>query len=118
MLIPELVANLLAGLMPAAARASRAALKAAAGKLLAQLYDRNCRRQFVPAEAFQTDSLPLERFQHELQNAAAASGGLMQATNTRVWGLLKCVVCTLPCIVPPASSHSALSSCDSLVQHA
>lgn len=71
------------------ARALRAALKEAAGKLLAQLYDRNSRRQFVPLEAFQTDSLPPERFQVEMQTAAAASGGLMQAINTRVWGLLR-----------------------------
>ena len=75
--------------MSSDARAQRAALKEAAGKLVAQLYDRNCRRQFVPLEAFQTDSLPPERFQAEMQIAAAASGGLMQATNTRVWGLLR-----------------------------
>ncbi|DBB12911.1 TPA: hypothetical protein ACH3X3_005665 [Trebouxia sp. C0006] len=75
--------------MAAPARALRAALKEAAGKLLSQLYDRNCRRQFVPLEAFQTHSLPPERFRVEMQTAAAAAGGLMQATNTRVWGLLR-----------------------------
>ncbi len=80
-----------AGPMAAPARALRAALKEAAGKLLSQLYDRNCRRQFVPLEAFQTDSLPPERFRVEMQTAAAAAGGLMQATNTRVWGLLRSV---------------------------
>lgn len=80
---------MLAGTLPAAARTLRAALKEAAGKLLAQLYDRNCRRHFLPLEAFQTDSLPPERFQMEMQTAAAAAGGLMQATNTRVWGLLR-----------------------------
>ena len=84
------MAFLLAGTMAPAARALRAALKEAAGKLMAQLYDRNSRRQFLPAEAFQTDSLPPERFRVEMQTAAAASGGLMQATNTRVWGLLRC----------------------------
>ncbi len=77
--------------MAAPAKALRAALKEAAGKLLSQLYDRNCRRQFVPLEAFQTDSLPPERFRVEMQTAAAAAGGLMQATNTRVWGLLRSV---------------------------
>ena len=77
--------------MTAPARALRAALKEAAGKLLSQLYDRNCRRQFVPLEAFQTDNLPPERFRVEMQTAAAAAGGLMQATNTRVWGLLRSV---------------------------
>lgn len=81
--------KLVAGTMAPAARGLRAALKEAAGKLVAQLYDRNSRRQFVPPEAFQTDSLPPERFQVEMQTAAAASGGLMQATNTRVWGLLR-----------------------------
>ncbi len=80
-----------AGPMAAPARALRAALKEAAGKLLSQLYDRNCRRQFVPLEAFQTHSLPPERFRVEMQTAAAAAGGLMQATNTRVWGLLRSV---------------------------
>ena len=80
-----------AGTMAPAARALRAALKEAAGKLVAQLFDRNSRRQFVPLEAFQTDSLPPERFRVEMQTAAAASGGLMQATNTRVWGLLRWV---------------------------
>ena len=71
------------------ARALRAALKEAAGKLLGQLYDRNCRQQFVPQAAFQTDSLPPQRFQVEMEAAAAAAGGLMQATNTRIWGLLR-----------------------------
>lgn len=80
---------MVAGTMAPAARSLRAALKEAAGKLVAQLYDRNSRRQFVPLEAFQTDSLPPERFRVEMQTAAAASGGLMQATNTRVWGLLR-----------------------------
>ena len=75
--------------MAAPGRALRAALKEAAGKLLAQLYDRNCRRQFVPLEAFQTDSLPSERFWVELQTTAAFTGGLMQATNSRIWGLLR-----------------------------
>ena len=83
--------DMVAGTMPPAAWALRAGLKEAAGKLVAQLYDRNSRRQFVPLEAFQTDSLPPERFRVEMQTAAAASGGLMQATNTRVWGLLRWV---------------------------
>ena len=78
-----------AGQIPAPAKALRTALKEAAGKLLGQLYDRNCRRQFVPPEAFQTDSLPLQRFQVEMEAAAAAAGGLMQATKTRIWGLLR-----------------------------
>ena len=82
---------MVAGTMAPAARGLRAGLKEAAGKLVAQLYDRNSRRQFVPLEAFQTDSLPPERFRVEMQTAAAASGGLMQANNTRVWGLLRWV---------------------------
>lgn len=88
--------------MTAPSKALRAALKEAAGKLLSQLYDRNCRRQFVPLEAFQTDSLPPERFRVEMQTAAAAAGGLMQATNTRVWGLLRS---------EPSSSASTLCFC-------
>ncbi|KAL3150396.1 hypothetical protein ABBQ32_000234 [Trebouxia sp. C0010 RCD-2024] len=83
------------GTMAPAARAIRAGLKEAAGKLVAQLYDRDSRRQFLPAEAFQTDSLPPERFRVEMQTAAAASGGLMQATNTRVWGLLRHAPCLI-----------------------
>ena len=49
------------------AAARRARLKEGAGKLMGQLYDRNCRRAFAPAEAFQADSLPLDRFQAEVQ---------------------------------------------------
>lgn len=38
-----------------------------AGKLMGQLHDRNCRRAFAPAEAFQADQLPADRFQSEVQ---------------------------------------------------
>lgn len=75
--------------MAAPAKALRAALRESAGKLLTQLYDRNCRRQFAPADAFETGNLPPERFQAEMQTAANAAGGFMQAKNTRVWGLLR-----------------------------
>jgi hypothetical protein len=34
---------------------------------MGQLYDRNCRRAFAPAEVFHADSLPAERFQSEMQ---------------------------------------------------
>ena len=75
--------------MSSAAKGLRGALKESAGKLLTQLYDRNCRRRFAPSEAFQTGNLSPERFHAEMQTAANAAGGLMQATNTRVWGLLR-----------------------------
>lgn len=78
-----------AATMPSPAQALRGALKESAGKLLTQLYDRNCRRPFAPSPAFQTSNLPPDRFQAEMQTAALAAGGLMQATNTRVWGLLR-----------------------------
>ena len=39
----------------------------AAGKLMGQLHDRNCRRPFAPPEAFQADALPADRFQSEIQ---------------------------------------------------
>ena len=38
-----------------------------AGKLMGQLHDRNCRQVFAPAEAFQADALPADRFQSEIQ---------------------------------------------------
>jgi hypothetical protein len=38
-----------------------------AGKLMGQLHDRNCRQAFAPAEAFQADALPADRFQSEIQ---------------------------------------------------
>lgn len=34
---------------------------------MGQLHDRNCRRAFAPAEAFQADALPSDRFQSEIQ---------------------------------------------------
>lgn len=50
-----------------AAAGLRRALKEAAGKLMGQLYDRNCRRRFAPTEAFQADALPQERFHIEMR---------------------------------------------------
>jgi hypothetical protein len=34
---------------------------------MGQLHDRNCRQAFAPAEAFQADALPADRFQSEIQ---------------------------------------------------
>ncbi|KAK9829627.1 hypothetical protein WJX72_006957 [[Myrmecia] bisecta] len=73
----------------APAAALRAALKEAIGKLLGQLYDRNCRRAFAPADAFHVDSLPPERFHGEMQAALVASGGQTEALRSRVWSLLR-----------------------------
>lgn len=56
---------------------------------MAQLYSRNCRRAFAPAAAFHSDAVPGERFHVEVMAASAYSGGLMAATHTRVWGLLR-----------------------------
>ena len=89
LLVAEGLHYMVAGTMAPAGRALRAGLKEAAGKLVAQLYDRNSRRQFVPPEAFQTDSLPPERFQVEMQTVAAGAGGVMEASKSRVWGLLR-----------------------------
>ena len=74
---------------PAASKL-RADVRDAVGKLLGQLYDRNCHRAFVPTEAFHIDNLPPERFHAEVNAAAAARGGLMEASHTRVWLILRC----------------------------
>ncbi len=76
------------GWSPAAATL-RAELKAALGRLLSDLYIRNCRRSFAPPEAFHVSSLPPERFHAEVSAASVAEGGLMEATHTRVWSLLE-----------------------------
>ncbi|KAL4436604.1 hypothetical protein ABPG75_003743 [Micractinium tetrahymenae] len=86
---------------PPEAAALRAQLKEAAGKFMGQLHDRNCRRAFAPAEAFQADALPAERFQSEMSAATAAGralaegaepgkdgGGPGPAAAGRAWGLL------------------------------
>lgn len=38
---------------------------------------------------FQADNLPAERFHGEMQAAAVSAGGLMQATKSRVFALLR-----------------------------
>ncbi|KAL4444560.1 hypothetical protein ABPG77_002377 [Micractinium sp. CCAP 211/92] len=86
---------------PPEAAALRAELKEAAGKLMGQLHDLNCRRPFAPAEAFQADALPTERFQSEMSAATAAGRALAEgaepgkdggtpgpAAAGRAWGLL------------------------------
>lgn len=50
----------------------------APGKLMGQLHDRNCRRAFAPAEAFQADALPADRFQSEMSAATAAGRALSE----------------------------------------
>ncbi len=45
----------------------RSRLKDAAGRLMGQLFDRNCRRAFAPVEAFHADALPADRFQAEIR---------------------------------------------------
>ncbi|GAB4817517.1 hypothetical protein N2152v2_004563, partial [Parachlorella kessleri] len=65
-----------------AAAGLRSAFKSGAGKLLGQLYDRNCRRGFAPAEAFQADALPPDRFHSEMQAGTAAGRALTDAGST------------------------------------
>lgn len=56
-----------AGGWPPRAAALRSRLKDAAGRLMGQLFDRNCRRAFAPVEAFHADALPADRFQAEIR---------------------------------------------------
>jgi len=44
---------------------------------------------FAPAWAFHTDVLIGEMFHAEVSAASAGAGGLMDATHTRVWALLR-----------------------------
>lgn len=69
----------------------RQELREEAGRLMAQLYSRNCRRAFAETAAFHADVPPGERFHNEVMAASAGSGGLMEATHTRVWALLRSV---------------------------
>lgn len=62
-----------------------------AGKLMGQLHDRNCRRAFAPAEAFQADALPAERFQSEVQVRAAGNGCLRHGAAGQCCGSGPCV---------------------------
>lgn len=80
----------------------RQQLTEAAGSLLGQLYDRNCRREFAPAAAFQTEHLPSARFHSDVKAAAATLGGLMEAKHTRIWAVLTCVC---PSLYPPHFKH-------------
>lgn len=72
----------------AAAENLRRAARAAAGGLLRQLYDRNCRRQFAPAEAFHVAQLSGELFQAEVQRSLKR-GEFLEAENQRVWLVLR-----------------------------
>ena len=78
-----------AGAFQGPAAQLRASLKHSVGKLLGQLFDRNSRRPFAPPAAFYADNLAPELFQQEVRSAAAVSGGLMEATHTRVWAILR-----------------------------
>ena len=75
---------------------------------------------FAPARAFHTDVLIGELFHAEVSVASAGAGGLMDATHTRVWALLRwghdeaCAQChqPLPGCVPIAQwclQHCALT---------
>lgn len=77
----------LGGWTPAAAQL-RSRLKVL-GELLGILYVRNCRRSFAPASAFHVLGLPSDRFHAEVSAASTGVGGLMEATQTRVWAVLE-----------------------------
>jgi hypothetical protein len=59
------------------------------GELLGILYVRNCHRSFAPSDAFHVSDLPSERFHAAVSQASATNGGLMEATQTRVWAVLE-----------------------------
>lgn len=58
---------------------------------MGQLHDRNCRRAFAPAEAFQADALPAERFQSEVQVRAAGNGCLQHGAAGQYCGSGPCM---------------------------
>ena len=74
--------------LPAAAQALREAVGAAVGRLLGQLYDRNCRRQFAPPEAFYAPQLSEALFDAEVQ-AVLEKGAFLEAQRSRVWLILR-----------------------------
>lgn len=88
--------------VPASSSAAALRLEAAehCGRLLEQLYDRNCRRSFCTTEAFHAD-LPPDRFMAEAGSSRAAgaalgaAGGWPEASG-RVWSVLR----HAPCLVP------------------
>ena len=71
-----------------AAQALRDSVSSAVGRLLGQLYDRNCRREFAPAEAFYAATLSADLFNAEVQQSLAR-GAFLEAKNTRVWQVLR-----------------------------
>ena len=71
-----------------AAQALRGSVSSAVGRLLGQLYDRNCRREFAPAEAFYAANLSADLFNAEVQQSLAR-GAFLEAKNTRVWQVLR-----------------------------
>lgn len=78
----------------------RDAVARAAGMLLGQLYDRNCRRAFVPTEAFYAPQLSEDLFNAEVQSSLA-HGAFLEAKRTRVWQVLRCA--------PPSQADFAVS---------
>ena len=71
------------------AMALRARISRSAGRLMAQLHERNGRKQFAPAEAFYADNLPSERFQVEVANGVAAGLDVEHPEGSRAWKVLR-----------------------------
>ena len=73
------------------AGALRCSAKHSLGVLTSDIRRRaSCELQpFAPARAFHTDVLIGEMFHAEVSAASAGAGGLMDATHTRVWALLR-----------------------------
>ncbi len=88
--------------VPASSAAAALRLEAAehCGRLLEQLYDRNCRRAFCSTEAFHAE-LPPDRFMAEAGSsrptgAAPGAAGSWPEASGRVWSVLR----HAPCLVP------------------
>ena len=74
--------------MNKAGKRARAACAEASGRLMGQLHDRNCRREFVPPRAFVTEQLNGHLFLNEV-TALLQREEFMEATDARPWKILQ-----------------------------
>lgn len=88
--------------LPQLAEELREAVQGAVGRLLSQLFDRNCRRQFAPTDAFYAPQMGEELFMAEVQGSLAR-GAFLEAKQTRVWRVLRYLLVS--------SGLSVLSAC-------
>jgi hypothetical protein len=75
------------GWSPAAIKL-RSYVSRSVGRLMAQLHERNGRRQFAPPEAFYAENLPPERFQAEVLSGMASGLDNEDYEGSRAWTLL------------------------------